>query len=277
MRSNKAPLIGLIAVLAGLHPATPLGAQEPDPAAEVSASPTPSPGPTASRSRVSFVRLWYVGAPKSPRITASFKAGDQESRVIGSHVRPGRLGSYRMFLPGAYSFIVMDGNLVPDAAGKLPPDASPVTAPVPVTLKSGAFHTLVVEEKNGRMGTSVIDDDPLKPETGSGLRVFDYTGSTADSVRMTCNEKEFEIWNSSRGTPFEKSLAGIEGSTRLELVSRVNDKPAVLGAYETTIEPQKSYSLVIYFDRYGQKTFTLVEAASAPVDKAEIDAFLKSR
>jgi len=180
-----------------------------------------------------------------------------------------------MFLPGAYSFVVMDGNVVPDTTGKLPSNASPVTAPIPVILKPDTFQTIVVEEKNGRLLSAVLDDIPPKPEEGSRLRVFDYTGSKEDSVRMTFNEKESEVWNPSQGTPFEKSLAGIEGLASLHLLSKIDGKQLVLSAYETTIEPQKSYSLVIFFDRYGQKAFTLVDDASAPYDKVEMEALLK--
>ena len=269
MRSNRTPLIALVALLAGFYPVARLAAQESTPEA------SPTVPPSAKRAKVSFVRLWYVGEPKSPRITAGFKSGAQEPRVIGSHVRPGRLGSYRMFLPGDYSCVVMDGNVIPDAAGKLPPKTSPVTAPVPVTLKPGAYHTLVVEEKNGRIASTFLDDVPPKPETDSRLRIFDYTNSKDDSLRMIFNEQESEVWNPSQGTPFEKSLAGIEGLASLKLFSKINDKPFVICAFETSIETQKSYSLVIFFDRYGQKAFTFVEDASAPFDTDEMEALLK--
>lgn len=271
MRSNSARIILLAALLAGLNP--PVRAVPPEPTATPEASQTPTPG--AISPKVSFIRLWYVGGAKSPRITASLKAGDGEPQVIGSHVRAGRLGSYRMFIPGPYSFVIMDGNVVPDATGKLPTNIAPVTIPASVSLKPGAFHTLVVEEQAGRIVSTVIHDTPPKPETGPQLRVFDYTGSTSDSLRLSCGEQELPIWNSSNPTPFQKSLSGLHGLARLELMTEIDGKPKVVNVYEATIESKNSYSLVIFVDRYGQKAFTFVEDAAASFTKAEIEAFMK--
>lgn len=259
-------------LVAFLPVSLPVHAQQEVPAPEA----TPQPAPHSLLAKVSFVRLWYVGTQKAPKVTVAFKSGEKDPKVIGSGVRAGRMGSYRMFLPGEYSLSVLDGSAIPDAAGKLPPNAAPLVPPQQVSLKAGAFQTVVVEEKDGKMSATSMDDKPPGEDMGPVLRVFDYTGSTGQSLRLSCNDKQTEVWNSSLPTPFSKDAPGLHGDARIELVSSASGKPVVINAYETTIDPKKSYSVVVSYDRYGQQSFSFVEDASSSADEQQIKAFLQT-
>ncbi|MFZ4776241.1 MAG: hypothetical protein ACOYM3_12790 [Terrimicrobiaceae bacterium] len=269
MRFNN-PLPRLILSFAFLATAIcPLLAQEELP------EPSPTPASAGIRSSVSFARLWYVGGPKAPRITVALQSG-QAPQVVASYVRPGRLGSYRLTKPGANSVMILDGSVIPDATGQISAEGKSLAQPIAVNFKGGAFNTIIVEEKDGKLFTTIIEDKPPSMDTGPAFRIFDYTGSTNESVQIVSRDKPVEVWKSSTPTPITKLLTGLQGPVSVQLGSIRNGTPVVLSSYETEVTPSKSYSIVLSFDRYGERSLSFVEDADSNANAEQIREFLKA-
>ncbi len=231
---------------------------------------------SAMQSKVCFVRIWYAGGPKSPRLTFCLKSGEKEPDVIGSYVRPGRLVSYRMFLPGKYSLLILDGSVIPDAHGRIAPGATPIVPSEQVDLKPGSFHTIVVQDTDGRFSLSLMEDKPPVENSGPILRVYDYTHSQNEFLSLHSADREMEIWNSGQGSPFSKEMPGVAGESRIELSSINSGNPRILNAFETEIDPKHAYSIAIFYDRYGDRAFSFFKDADVDVNEDQIRSFLES-
>lgn len=266
MRCNSSFLILCVALLVPAW--CRLAAQEEAP------EPSPTPARANALSSISYVRLWYVGGPKAPRITLCTQVG-QDPRVIASYVRPGRIGSYRLAKPGQTAILVLDGSVIPDSSGKIPTGGKPLVAPVAANFSGGAFHTIIVEEKDGKLATSVIEDKPPAKDTGPAFRIFDYTGSENESLQIVAREKSVELWKSSIPTPATRLLTGLHGTASIQFASIRNGSPVVLNAYEAEISPSRSYSVVLSFDRYGERSLSCVEDADSCASAEQIREFLK--
>ena len=271
MISSKSLLIASLATLfIAILPKLSAQVEEP--------TPTPAEPPKDSLlSKVSFLRVWYVGTPQSPRITLSSDPGEGSSRVLGSSMRPGRLGSYRLLKPNPMVAVTYNGSAIPNAEGKLENPGEPLAKSDKIPLKGGAFYTLIVREESGKYSVETLEDLPPEKDLGPKFRVFDFSKLESGGITLSTSGAAEKVWSVDEKSPFSRNLPGKSGLGRLELIGILNNKPALIGAYEMDVSPQKSYSIVLYIDRYGQRVFGVAEDAVAEYGEQDIKEFLKEQ
>jgi len=246
------------------------------------AVPTPTPAPiianpeSAGSKKISFLRVWYFGAPKSKRITLLCQQGTGDPIVLGSYVRAGDVKNYRPFKPGNYVLSTVDGSVVPDANGKVASGSPPISKNVTLDVKPGTFSTVIVREKEGNFSTEVIEDKIPENSAGPSIRTFDFTGSPDVSVRLINGEKKLELWNASMANPLISSVSIAPGSCRFEFCRTIDGQRRCLAGYERDLKAKSSYSVVIYTDRYGEPAFAVTEDQAASVSAEEMKELTQS-
>ncbi len=247
-------------------------------AQEAEPTPTPAgPGRESLLSKVSFLRVWYIGGPQSPRITLSSEDGGGARKVLGSSMRPGRLGSYRLLKPDPMSVVTYAGSAIPNAEGKLENPGEPLAKSDSIPLRGGAFYTLVVREESGRFRVETVEDFPPEEGRGPSFRIFDFSNLESGGVTLSTGGPAEKVWSVTEKSPFLKNFPGKSGPGRLELIGPSQDKAMVLSAFEMDLSPQKSYSIVLFIDRYGQRVFGVTEDASVDYSEQDIKEFLKAQ
>lgn len=242
---------------------------------EESPSTTKEPAKDNVLSKVSFVRIWYIGDAKSPRITICGDSRGNQPQVLGSSMRSGRLGSYQLFKPGKLSILVYNGSAIPNESGKLESPGEPLATLDQIDLKGGGFYTIIARETAGKFSLESKNDAPPEKDMGPIFHVYDFSKLPSGGVVLASGNKKQAIWTTTTPTPFSKNLPGTQGPARLELHAVVNQNSVCTNAYETEISPLSSYSIVVFFDRYNQRVFGVTEDAKFDASEQDIKDFLK--
>lgn len=244
------------------------------------ASPSPTPGSdapaeAASRSdleKIGLLRIWYFGDPKSPRITVGCQGSNGDASVLGSYMRAGQTGSYRAMKPGSYSLKILDGSALPDATGRLA-GGEAIAQPEKVDLKGGFLTTIVVHESGNKFNVSVFDEGVSKhDDAGAALRVFDYSGLDLLSLRVESSGESKEIWNSKKGQSATSAMQ--PGPCRLELLRSTADKQRPVTSSEVDIAPSSLTSVLVFQDRYGDPSISVLDDRDFSVSKEEVKSLM---
>lgn len=230
-----------------------------------------SPAPDKSKfSKVSFLRIWYFGAPDSQRITVASRLPSGEAKVLGSAIRADRMLGYRALKPGSYNLNILDGSIVPDANGKLP-EGGKTLGSFSLNLVPGSFNTVVLKNTAGRVATEVLTDEAPSDGSGPQVRILDLLASKGAKVFLSVGTKKREIWSS--GGPAatgEVSLSGVSSPARFEFGRQGPNGFLATNSFEMTLSPLSGYSLVVYSDRYGHDAMAVLENATANVSAEEL-------
>jgi len=238
--------------------------------------PSPSPSSTVSdegqvvggpkkspRERVGYVRVWYFGNPNSPNVTVACSPASGDPSVIGSSIAAGRVVSYRMMKNGSYMLNVIDGNIVPDAAGHIPA-SKPLAPPLNIEVKGNTFLTVVIHEENGKFTMDSFQDERASATGGSIVRVFNYCNLAGASIHLSDGKQDRELGNSSSKNP--EVIKGLTAADpcQFQLVGNVDGKRKILANFEGSLDSTTACSVVAFSDRYGDPALMVVEDAKAP-------------
>jgi hypothetical protein len=242
----------------------------------------PQPTPTAEEisrkqrliSKLGFARLWYFAPADAPRITVCLKAsGATTPRVIGSFVRPGSVRDYRVMPPGRHELLVLDGTIIPDNQGKVAVPEKKLTPPIQIDLEPGKFQTILVKSIGGNFTCEILEDKaPTQPDQMT-FRIFDFTASKKEALQLIANQRISTLWNSGNPNPTERMVPAFSGPARIELLNLTSATPVPVNSYEMEGTPASAYSLVMYIDRYGQKSISLTRDAFVDLDEQEAKSF----
>ncbi len=268
MKSSKLPLsLAVLLLLAAAGPAR-LSAQE----------ELPAPTPTAEQlerkrkliEKLAFLRLWYFAPADSGRITVCLRPqGGGDPRVIASHVRAGSLRDYRVMRPGKYQALILEGSVVPDQTGKI---AIPekILASVPLDLAPGKFKTLLVNSKGGAYSCEILEDSPPAEPGRVSFRIHDFSASVNEMLRFSAGAKPVPLWSSGNPTPAVKTVPDFSGTGRIELLNTSPQSPPIpVNSYELEGSPGAAFSIVLFIDRYGQKSLSVARDADIDLDEEE--------
>lgn len=268
MKSSSYKLI-LISVSAALfQTANPLVAQE----------PTPTPTPTEEQisrkkkllSKLSFARLWYFAPADAGRITLALKsAGSVDPRVIASHVRPGSIRDYRLMRPGKYELLLLDGNVIPDATGKINVPEKKLIPPLAIDFQPGKFQTLLVTSTNGSFSCQILEDTVPDKPNGITFRVLDFSASKDEVLKLFAGQNASNLWASGNPRPTVKIVPNFSGLGRIELYKNSRSSPYPSNSYELEGAPNSAYSVVLFIDRYSQKSMSVTQDAFVDLDEEE--------
>jgi len=251
-----------LAFAAGLHAQTPY----PSPSPTDATAPGKSP-----RDRVGFVRVWYFGTPKSPLVTVAGTAPTGAPITLGSGMRPGIMGNYRMMKAGSYSLNIIDGSIIPDENGHLS-ITRPLAPPIKVDIRGNSFVTLVVQDKEGSFSVDSYPDQPATPETGSVMRTFNFTDQPDLAITYSHGKKDHPLWDTKSQNP--EILRGVvaAGPCHFELVREATGNQKVLAAFEAPVTTTTACTIVAYPDRYGDPALIVVDDAKSPFGEEAIKA-----
>lgn len=209
------------------------------------------PAPTDPElAKVTFVRLWYVGNSKNdPPICLVRELAGQAPIFLENHLQPGLFTSYVRLKPGKGKMHILDGNV---EAPKEPADEIPIkdkklTEPIEADFSPGAYHTLLLEAKDGKLVASLIEDT-RPPEAGAPvMRVRNLSGYEGWSIRLLnrSNEPIQNLWNSASGATGESIRLPGPGVYRVEVRHEENGELRVVGLFETRLGAGAPFSIVL--------------------------------
>jgi len=232
-----------------------------------------APGDNARLSKIGLLRLWYLGSPGSPSITVFVQPPSGEPRVLGSSIRSDRMLGYRALKPSAYTINVLDGEIVPDETGKLPPNTRSL-ASSNINVSPGSFTTVLIRNENGQLRSEVLSD--VRPKVGLGpeVHVMDLLGNPDLKLILAVGDKKRELWSSGKAGSGVVSLVGVTGPVRFELVKAGPSGSVPINSFETSLNPLLGYSVIVYPDRYGNIAMAVTENANANTSADEIKALV---
>jgi len=216
----------------------------------------------ASKGKKAHLRVWNFSGRSTKEALGVFAksqkaAAETEVAWLSRAIPYGTVGNYVDLEPGKYRFfIVSDPAATFDGEKPVNPNLSPKagTENLVIDLADKDYLTLVIEDDQGRLKTSLLKDSEL-PMEGFTYRAINMTDlADASVVEIKAGVAETVFAQLSPGQWVNKANPT---ARRTSLEARYkNDKGFPLKQY-IEIEPEntRSVSLILFYDRYDRPTF----------------------